>query len=545
MRLGIVIVVVLLVFASVLGVVMAVTPPIPSVINGTVTYVVNIPAQFARSTSPIVAGTSAYNVSQTPFTGGVHLQMGTNGATGEVSSGFYIVYAHLGSISNLNIPVKNYAHTGTAALALNLWFDKNDNGEFFAWTADVWTGTGGDDYALGQCGATFKCPLNAAGTFLQINDTTTFYDVGVGTVYTLAQLKSGSVTGIDSGTLTAFWIGIDSSGGSSAGSADIFLFPPATSTLTLTATSTATVPATVTATSTNSTTVTQTVTNTQTNTVSATITSTSTTFASSTITNFLTTYSYLNGGFITQIQTAYSWLTLTSTTTYGTTQAATSTITTLIPVSTGTTTIIARTTETSKILETSKITTSVTQTVPYEPPPVMQVDPFTAIQNTVAANGLGIGVIAVVGIVAGFMFLKPRTSKPSAGGKPSGSDPTMLGGFGGKLTGLSGKLGSIVTGSKSSAASGGNSNIPPIPGVVFPTGPPITPTKNNPSNTAKKNNLSGAFCKICGTPIKADAKKCGVCDTGIAEALGTSTVPKSEENVRNLSVVTSIGGTKK
>lgn len=194
-------------------------------------YVVNIPTEFARSSSPFSLSNGDYSVSESVVSGGVHLQAQTDGGTGEVGIGFYIIFETLGLIDTVDLAVAESTYSGTMSLAMNLWFDKDDSGDFFTWSeSGVLIGLGGDDYAVGQCGAAYVCPLLPSGD-LRLDDTTTFYDMGVGSVYTLAQLKAGSVSGVDSTTMVAIWVGLDSDGSEeSSGQATVLLQSSATTT---------------------------------------------------------------------------------------------------------------------------------------------------------------------------------------------------------------------------------------------------------------------------------------------------------------------------
>ena len=87
---------------------------------------------------------------------------------------------------------------GSTPLNLNLWFDTNGDGKFFAFNGTRMTGLNGDSYGgAGPQTTTY----NAASSFYMLGGN------GAGNTYTLAQLQAGSVAGIGPNTLTALWVG--------------------------------------------------------------------------------------------------------------------------------------------------------------------------------------------------------------------------------------------------------------------------------------------------------------------------------------------------
>ncbi len=85
--------------------------------------------------------------------------MSTDGSVGEISSGFYIIYGNLGSLNNLAVGVRNYQHTGSASLVVNIYLDSDNDGEFFHWTpSGYFDSLAGDVYGLGPT-------TNPANTF--------------------------------------------------------------------------------------------------------------------------------------------------------------------------------------------------------------------------------------------------------------------------------------------------------------------------------------------------------------------------------------------
>jgi hypothetical protein len=107
------------------------------------------------------------------------------------------VYVELGKLSNLNEVVANV--NGRSPVSINLWLDKGNNGQFFAWDAnDVFTSLDGDAFGTA-----------ATGQAITVNDSSTVSDLsGIGGNFTLAQLKAGSATGITGNTKVAIWVGI-------------------------------------------------------------------------------------------------------------------------------------------------------------------------------------------------------------------------------------------------------------------------------------------------------------------------------------------------
>ncbi|TMK86482.1 MAG: hypothetical protein E6G44_03260 [Actinobacteria bacterium] len=127
-------------------------------------------------------------------------------------SGFYVV---LGALKDVNTIVVSASDNDPGPFALNLWFDSNNDGDFFLWTGgmshQILFDLGGDQYGLGP---------QSVGGRLKVNDGTAFYMQGTpngGSTYTLAELKDGQATFIDGNTLVAAWVGICC--GSSDGSA--------------------------------------------------------------------------------------------------------------------------------------------------------------------------------------------------------------------------------------------------------------------------------------------------------------------------------------
>lgn len=152
--------------------------------------------QFERSSAPMTAGVC------TQERVGDKVGMHITSTPSYADSGFYYYRGPLSGIGAFTV-------TGTGdQFSLNLWFDRNGNGEYFNWTGDLYTGSGTDAYIYS--------PSSVGGT-LNISDATLFTSLqgspGGGN-YTLAQLKAGVAPNITGSTQVAIWIGINTGSGS-------------------------------------------------------------------------------------------------------------------------------------------------------------------------------------------------------------------------------------------------------------------------------------------------------------------------------------------
>jgi hypothetical protein len=90
-------------------------------------------------------------------------------------------------------------------LAVNLWLDTGGDGKFFSFgglSGTAFSGLNGDTYA--------------GGGPPSINKATSFYMLGgngAGSTYTLGDLQSGLLSGVDGATPTALWLGVVHGGG--------------------------------------------------------------------------------------------------------------------------------------------------------------------------------------------------------------------------------------------------------------------------------------------------------------------------------------------
>jgi len=159
------------------------------------------PPNFYRSAAPFVFTGPNYDFLQTVTVGGGVISKLTpvsGGTPPYADLGIAYTFGKLGDIAS--IPV-----TGSGTYNVNIWIDMNSaddgggNGPFFSWSGDTFAGLGGDDYGLGTA------QITNSGV---ITPLTSFSLVAHGGTYTIGQLASGAVVGIDSNTIVGFWFGI-------------------------------------------------------------------------------------------------------------------------------------------------------------------------------------------------------------------------------------------------------------------------------------------------------------------------------------------------
>jgi hypothetical protein len=184
------------VFASLIfGLSPLTNPAHASVVGETTYYTKNDGTNFIRSTTPFISGIET----QTATSVG-SLTVSVNGSTGYADSGVALYEGTLGNLGNFTV-------TGTGNYSLNLWFDVNNDNEFFAWNSSgVLSGLNGDTYGLG--------PSSSSSGKLAITNASQFYVLSDGQNHSLANLKSGAVTGISSSTKVAIWLGVSTNSGS-------------------------------------------------------------------------------------------------------------------------------------------------------------------------------------------------------------------------------------------------------------------------------------------------------------------------------------------
>jgi hypothetical protein len=140
-------------------------------------FTANHDGQFQVATSPF----NYSDLHQTVTAQGVELDIN---AIGYADAGIVLESFELGDIDAVNVG-------GTGPLAVNLWFDTDDDGLYFTGLTPTGTfeGIGNDDYGA------------------LTDSTVQFFTHSKGTV-SLDDLKAGAVPGIDASTSVAVWIGI-------------------------------------------------------------------------------------------------------------------------------------------------------------------------------------------------------------------------------------------------------------------------------------------------------------------------------------------------
>ena len=166
-------------------------------------YTINDGSQFIRSLVPfsVPAGSSGTALQMDNSDGSVTLTI--NSSPAYADCGFYVFVGMLGDLNSIKITTT----PGSSPIGVNIWFDKDINGEFFTWTGAVYGGVAGDAYILGPQSMSNVLSLNTGSIFTSLNP-------GGGS-YTLAQLIGGAVLGITITTRIAIWVGISVSSGSS------------------------------------------------------------------------------------------------------------------------------------------------------------------------------------------------------------------------------------------------------------------------------------------------------------------------------------------
>ncbi|HUJ17087.1 MAG TPA: chitobiase/beta-hexosaminidase C-terminal domain-containing protein [Nitrospirota bacterium] len=164
-------------------------------------YSINDGTLFTRSLAPTSAAVGNGTVSQTTKTDGA-VQLTISNSPGYADCGFYFNAGTLGDFSGLDIVTA----AGSDPVSVNIWFDVDNNGEFFTWSGNVLSGLSSDKYILGPASVQNVLNVDANSTFNSL--------IPGGGNYTLAQLKNGAAPGITSGTKIAIWVGIATGGGS-------------------------------------------------------------------------------------------------------------------------------------------------------------------------------------------------------------------------------------------------------------------------------------------------------------------------------------------
>lgn len=149
-------------------------------------YAINTGTYFQVSASPLATAAASSNLDST----GVRLDINPSGYA---DAGIVLYFDGSLTLANLN----TIQITGDGPYAANLWLDVSGDNHFFSFdSSGVLQGLNGDTYGT---------VANVSSGLLQISDTSTYAG------YTLAQLKAGSMAGVNAGTRVAIWIGISSS----------------------------------------------------------------------------------------------------------------------------------------------------------------------------------------------------------------------------------------------------------------------------------------------------------------------------------------------
>ena len=125
-----------------------------------------------------------------------------NNAAASEDCGFYVYVGTLGNLNGITIT----STAGSDPIGVNLWFDRDNGGEYFTWTGNVYNSVGADAYILRPSTASNILTVNANSSFTSLSS-------GGGN-YTLDQLKNGAAPGIGGTTPIAIWVGINTSSGS-------------------------------------------------------------------------------------------------------------------------------------------------------------------------------------------------------------------------------------------------------------------------------------------------------------------------------------------
>ncbi len=172
--------------------------PFQSLLQNKITYyTINDGTNFIRSTSPFSSGVAT----QTKNSNG-SVTVSVNNAIGYADSGFVLYKGALGNLPNFTV------NGSGSPFGLNLWFDVNNDNEFFAWNSNgVMTGLNGDTYGLG--------PTSQSGTDV-VTGSSLFYLISDGKNHSFSDLKNGVVSGINANTRVAVWVGVNTNSGSTS-----------------------------------------------------------------------------------------------------------------------------------------------------------------------------------------------------------------------------------------------------------------------------------------------------------------------------------------
>ena len=175
---------------------------VPSVATQVDYYTINDGTQFMRSAMPFSAPTGSGTVFQTKHSDG-SVTLTINDSPAYADCGFYSFVGMLGDLNTIKITTAS----GSDPISVNIWFDRDNDAEFFTWSSNVYGGVGGDAYILGPQSSNNSLNVNTGTTFTSL--------IPGGGSYTLAQLIGGAAPGISVTTRIAIWVGISVNSGNS------------------------------------------------------------------------------------------------------------------------------------------------------------------------------------------------------------------------------------------------------------------------------------------------------------------------------------------
>jgi hypothetical protein len=159
----------------------------------------NVP--FTRSRTPMNVTVGNSSASQSINEDG-SMTLTINNSPGYADAGFYLYDGTLGNLNSIQIQ----ASSNSGSFSVNLWFDRDNNGEVFVWNGNVYQGVGSDAYITGPASQNGTITVNSGSQFASL--------IPDGGNYTLAQLRSGAAPGINNNTRIALWVGIAVGAGS-------------------------------------------------------------------------------------------------------------------------------------------------------------------------------------------------------------------------------------------------------------------------------------------------------------------------------------------
>jgi hypothetical protein len=159
-------------------------------------YTANNGSDFMRSTKPFRSGVATQNHRRDA----VMVRIDNDGQYAD--SGIVVYSGKLGRLGAFTLKGKG------SPFGMNLWFDVDNDGEYFAWDGKILAGLGADTYGLGPSSVDDTLTVDGSSTFFMM---TPPYGQP-----TLNDLKAGAFAGIDSDTHVAIWIGVSGTSSNSA-----------------------------------------------------------------------------------------------------------------------------------------------------------------------------------------------------------------------------------------------------------------------------------------------------------------------------------------